>query len=54
MQIQYQCDVGPKFIGLGIMVTYKALLALVRFLLAFEYRKVPQSSAKQATLALAY
>ncbi|KAJ8009348.1 hypothetical protein DPEC_G00087960 [Dallia pectoralis] len=42
LNILHQCDVGAKFIGFGIMLSYIALLAFVGFVLAFKGRKVPQ------------
>uniref|UniRef100_A0A667YV16 Olfactory receptor C family, b1 n=1 Tax=Myripristis murdjan TaxID=586833 RepID=A0A667YV16_9TELE len=37
-----QCNVGHRYIGFGIMLSYIALLAFIGFLLAFKGRKVPQ------------
>lgn len=42
MEIMIHCTEGDRYIGLGIMLSYIALLAFVGFLLAFKGRKVPQ------------
>lgn len=42
MEIIIHCIEGDRYIGVGIMLSYIALLAFVGFLLAFKGRRVPQ------------